>query len=153
MNDFLIALSLLGGIFILLYVIYNLASYMTNRELYQKKYQELQRGVYRYNGSHLDLIYFNLYTYDIASCTFHPTNCNIIFFPDGSVKLTENLYIHKSHWFWSLYSWYYLGKFQRLKDYHIQSHNFREAYRRMDGNHYERYMKQQIKKDFKFLRG
>jgi hypothetical protein len=53
----------------------------------------------------------------------------------------------------SLYVWYYWRKFQRLKDDTIREYNFMQAHSRMSRDHYERYMKQQNKLDFKFLRG
>ena len=153
MTDTQSVISILGCVFLLIYVIMNL-SYISDHKMYKKKYRELQRGVYRFepNRGH-EQIYFNLYSYDINTLEFHRTDCAIIFFPDGNIKLTENLYIHKSHLFMSLYGWYYWRKFQRLKDDTIREYNFRQAHSRMSRDHHERYMKQQVKKDFKFLRG
>ena len=85
-------------------------------ELYKKKYDELERGVYKYEPNHGQSHYFYLYSYDINTLTFTRTDVNIIFFPDGDIKLTDNLYIHKSLLFMSLVSWYYWRKFQKLKD-------------------------------------
>lgn len=153
MNDAQLAITILTIIFLFIYVVSNFSD-IGNYKLYKKKYQEMQRGMYKFEPNRgSELIYFNLYSYNINTLEFHRTNCDIIFFPDGDIKLTENLYIHKSHLFMSLHTWYYWRKFQKLKNHLIQQHNFRESYRRMDGNHYERYMKQQIKKEFKFFRG
>jgi hypothetical protein len=152
MTDTQSVISILGCVLLLIYVIMNL-SYVSDHKLYKKKYQELQRGVYRFEPRGSELTYFNLYSYNINTLEFQRTDCDIIFFPDGDIKLTENLYIHKNHLFMSLYVWYYWRKFQRLKDDTIREYNFMQAHSRMSRDHYERYMKQQNKLDFKFLRG
>ena len=135
-------------------LIFNVVSY-PNVELYKKKYDELERGVYKYERSHGHSLYFYLHSYNINTLTFNRTGVNIIFFPDGDIKLTDNLYIHKSHLFMSLVSWYYWRKFQKLKDKLISDHNFSQAYRRMSDNSRDLnvYIKKQNKLDFKFFRG
>jgi hypothetical protein len=124
-------------------------------KLYKKKYDELERGVYKFEPNVGHSAYFYLYTYDINRVEFTRTDVNIIFFLDGDIKLTNNLYIHKSHLFMSLVSWYYWKKFQKLKDKLISDYNFNQLYTRMnssDGNlHF--FVKKQNKLDFKFLRG
>ena len=133
-------------------LIFNVVSY-PNVKLYKKKYDELERGVYKYETSHGNSLYFYLYSYDINTLTFTRTNVNIIFFLDGDIKLTDNLYIHKSHLFLSLVSWYYWRKFQRLKDELVETYNIRNQRGRYEQSHHERYMKQKNKLDFKFFRG
>lgn len=153
MNDAQLAITIFAVIFLFIYIVFNF-SYIGDHELYKKKYQEMQRGIYKFEPNRgSELIYFNLYSYNINTLEFQRTDCDIVFFPDGDIKLTENLYIHKNHLFMSLYSWYYWGKFQRLKNELIQQHNFRSVRNLYEQSHHERYMKQQIKKDFKFLRG
>ena len=133
-------------------LIFNVVSY-PNVELYKKKYDELERGVYKYEQSHGNSLYFYLFSYDINTLTFTRTDVNIIFFLDGDIKLTDNLYIHKSHLFLSLVSWYYWRKFQRLKDELVETYNIRNQRGRYEQSHHERYMKQKNKLDFKFFRG
>ena len=134
-------------------LIFNVVSY-PNVELYKKKYDELERGVYKYEPAPgPQSIYFYLFSYDINTLTFTRTDVNIIFFLDGDIKLTDNLYIHKSHLFMSLVSWYYWRKFQRLKDELVETYNIRNQRGRYEQSHHERYMKQKNKLDFKFFRG
>ena len=135
-------------------LIFNVVSY-PNVELYKKKYDELQRGVYKYEPNHGQSHYFYLYSYDIATTTFTRTGVDIIFFLDGDIKLTDNLYIHKSHLFMSLYSWYYWRKFQKLKYKLISDYHFNQLYRRMSSSdgHRHFFVKKQNISTFKFLRG
>jgi hypothetical protein len=127
-------------------------SYVSDHGLYKKKYDELERGVYKYEPNVGQSHYFYLYSYDIHTLTFTRTDVDIIFFLDGDIKLTDNLYIHKSHLFMSLYSWYYYRKFHKLKNVLIRNYEreseVREAYIRAS-----ELRKKQKKLDFKFLRG
>jgi hypothetical protein len=127
-------------------------SYVSDHGLYKKKYDELERGVYKYEPNVGQSHYFYLYSYDIHTLTFTRTDVDIIFFLDGDIKLTDNLYIHKSHLFMSLYSWYYYRKFHKLKNVLIRNYEreseVREAYIRAS-----ELRKKQNKLDFKFLRG
>ena len=154
MTDAQIVISVIFAVVFFVILIFNVVSY-PNVELYKKKYDELERGVYKYEESHVNSLYFYLYSYDINTLTFTRTDVNIIFFLDGDIKLTDNLYIHKSHLFMSLVSWYYWKKFQKLKDKLISDHNFSQAYRRMGDTSRDLnvYIKKQNKLDFKFLRG
>ena len=108
--------------------------------------------MYKYEPNVGQSHYFYLYSYDIHTLTFTRTDVDIIFFLDGDIKLTENLYIHKSHLFMSLYSWYYYRKFHKLKNVLIRNYEreseVREAYIRAS-----ELRKKQKKLDFKFLRG
>ena len=152
MSDAQIVISVIFAVVFFVILIFNVVSY-PNVELYKKKYDELERGVYKYEQSHGNSLYFYLHSYDINSLTFTRTDVNIIFFLDGDIKLTDNLYIHKSHLFMSLVSWYYWRKFQRLKDELVETYNIRNQRGRYEQSHHERYMKQQNKLDFKFFRG
>jgi hypothetical protein len=151
MTDTQSVISILGCVFLLIYVIMNL-SYISDHGLYKKKYDELERGVYKYEPNVGQSHYFYLYSYDIHTLTFTRTDVDIIFFLDGDIKLTDNLYIHKSHLFMSLYSWYYYRKFHKLKNVLIRNYEreseVREAYIRAS-----ELRKKQKKLDFKFLRG
>jgi hypothetical protein len=120
--------------------------------LYKKKYDELKRGVYKFEPSVGRSKYFYLFSYDINTSTFTRTDVNIIFFVDGDIKLTDNLYIHKSHLFMSLISWYYWRKLQRLKDELIVNYerglDVRQIYNRA-----VELERKRNKLEFKFLRG
>ena len=153
MTDAQIVISVIFAVIFFVILMFNVVSY-PNVKLYKKKYDELERGVYKYEPtSGLQSHYFYLYSYDINTLTFTRTDVDIIFFLDGDIKLTNNLYIHKSHLFMSLVSWYYWRKFQRLKDELIDLYNYRNRRGRYEQSHRERYMKQQNKLDFKFFRG
>jgi hypothetical protein len=151
MTDTQSVISILGCVFLLIYVIMNL-SYVSDHELYKKKYNELERGVYKYEPNVGQSHYFYLYSYDIHTLTFTRTDVDIIFFLDGDIKLTDNLYIHKNHLFMSLFSWYYYRKFHKLKNVLIRNYEreieVREAYIIAS-----ELRKKQNKLDFKFLRG
>ena len=153
MTDAQITILIIFAVVFFVILIFNVVSY-PNVELYKKKYDELKRGVYKYEPNVVgESHYFYLYSYDINTLTFTQTYVNIIFFLDGDIKLTDNLYIHKSHLFMSLVSWYYWRKFQRLKDELVETYNIRNQRGRYEQSHHERYMKQQNKLDFKFFRG
>ena len=151
MTDAQIVISVIFAVVFFVILIFNVVSY-PNVELYKKKYDELKRGVYKYEPNHQSH-YFYLYSYDINALTFTRTDVNIIFFLDGDIKLTNNLYIHKSHLFLSLVSWYYWRKFQKLKDELIDMYNYRNQRGRYEQSHQERYIKKKNISSFKFLRG
>ena len=116
MSNTQLVISVIFAVIFFVILIFNLVS-CPNVGLYKKKYDELKRGVYKYEPSPgLQSHYFYLYSYNIDTVRFTKTNVDIIFFRDGDIKLTNNLYIHKSHLFMSLVSWYYWRKFQKLKD-------------------------------------
>jgi hypothetical protein len=158
MTDAQIVISLIFAVIFFVILIFNVVSY-PNVKLYKKKYDELKRGVYKYQPNHSQSRYFYLYSYDINTLTFTRTDVDIIFFLDGGIKLTNNLYIHKNHWFMSLVSWYYWRKFQKLKDELVRdyeyNHHFSETFRRMSDTSRDLnvYIKKQSKLDFKFFRG
>jgi len=153
MTDAQIVISVIFAVIFFVILIFNVVSY-PNVKLYKKKYDELERGVYKYEPTeHSESNYFYLYSYDITTLTFTRTDVNIIFFLDGDIKLTDNLYIHKSHLFMSFVKWYHWRKFQKLKDELVETYNIRNQRGRYEQSHQERYMKQQNKLDFKFFRG
>lgn len=158
MTDAQIVISVIFAVIFSVILLFNVVSY-PNVELYKKKYDELERGVYKYEPTPgLQSHYFYLYSYDINTLTFTRTDVNIIFFPDGDIKLTDNLYIHKSLLFMSLVSWYYWRKFQKLKDTLIRDYeydnHFRESYRRIcEATGLDVYVKKQNISPFKFFRG
>ena len=156
MTDAQITILIIFAVVFFVILIFNVVSY-PNVELYKKKYDELKRGVYKYEPNVVgESHYFYLYSYDINTLTFTQTYVNIIFFLDGDIKLTDNLYIHKSHLFLSLISWYYWRKFQKLKDELINQHNFNEAYSRYRLGYLESLQEQpkiQNISSFKFFRG
>ena len=152
MTNALIVISIFFAVIFFVILIFNVVSY-PNVELYKKKYDELERGVYKYESTPgLQSHYFYLYSYDINTLTFTRTDVDIIFFPDGDIKLTDNLYIHKSHLFMSLVSWYYWRKFQKLKDELIDLDNWRNRRERYAQLRNDSYVAQN-KLDFKFFRG
>ena len=155
MTNALIVISIFFAVVFFVILIFNVVSY-PNVELYKKKYDELERGVYKYEPTPgLQSHYFYLYSYDINTLTFTRTGVNIIFFPDGDIKLTDNLYIHKSLLFMSLVSWYYWRKFQKLKDKLISDYHFNNFYTRMSSSdgHRHFFVKKQNISTFKFFRG
>jgi hypothetical protein len=152
MSDAKIVITILFSIIFFLYLVNNLIS-LSNVELYVKKYDELKRGVYKYEPSPgIQSDYFYLYSYDINTVRFTKTNVAILFFLDGDIKLTNNLYICKSDLFMSLVSWYYWRKFQKLKDELIVNYERGLDVRQI----YDRAVELERKKnklEFKFLRG
>jgi hypothetical protein len=152
MTDAQIVISVIFAVIFFVILIFNVVSY-PNVELYKKKYVELKRGVCKFEPSVGRSKYFYLFSYDINTSTFTCTDVNIIFFVDGDIKLTDNLYIHKSHLFMSLISWYYWRKLQRLKDDLISEYNIRDGQRRRAQNLFDERSKLQNNLNFKFFRG
>jgi hypothetical protein len=151
MTDAQLVISVIFAVIFFVILIFNVVSY-PNVGLYKKKYDELKRGVYKFEPSVGRSKYFYLFSYDINTSTFTRTDVNIIFFVDGDIKLTDNLYIHKSHLFMSLISWYYWRKLQRLKDELIVNYerglDVRQIYNRA-----VELERKRNKLEFKFLRG
>jgi hypothetical protein len=151
MTDAQIVISVIFAVIFFVILIFNVVSY-PNVKLYKKKYDELERGVYKYQPDHGQSRYFYLYSYDINTLTFTRTDVNIIFFLDGDIKLTNNLYIHKSNLFMSLVSWYYWRKFQKLNDELVVNYerglDVRQIYNRA-----VELERKRNKLEFKFLRG
>jgi hypothetical protein len=133
MTEALIGLSIGFGGSVLVMIF---ATHMTlwgDFKYYKQIYESFERGDYKYSKL-LDLIYFNYGREEI------------IFFPDGAIKLTSDVYIHISfiRWF-SPYTLYYMWKFNKVKDYLIVQH--------MRETEIDMWRVVQIKKPFKLLRG
>ena len=152
MTDAQLVISVIFAVVFFVILIFNVVSY-PNVKLYKKKYDELRRGVYKYQPTeHIESNYFYLYSYDITTLTFTRTDVNIIFFPDGDIKLTENNYIHKWQIWWSIPTWYYYRKLHKLKDELIVNYEAELDVRQI----YNRAVELERKKnklEFKFLRG
>lgn len=155
MTDAQLVILILFGIFLFIIVGMNFSS-IHSYKIYRKKYKELEHGVYKFEPNVGHQCYFYLYHYDINTHTRSRTDINMIFFPDGDIKLDDNVYLFKWQTWTSFVHWYYYRKFNKLKDKLISDYNFREAYRRLSENSesrlYERYMRQH-RLDFKFFRG
>lgn len=158
MTDAQIVISLIFAVIFFVIIIFNVVSY-PNVKLYKKKYDELKRGVYKYEPNVGHYHYFYMHNYDIDTLIYTRTDVAIIFFSDGDIKLTNSLYIHKSHLFMSFVKWYHWTKFQKLKDELVRdyeyNHHFSETFRRMSDTSRDLnvYIKKQNKLDFKFFRG
>jgi len=117
MGEALIALEMSVGLVLFTFTLATHATLWSDFKYYKPIYESFKRDDYKYSKL-LDLIYFN---YDREE---------IIFFPDGAIRLKEGVYIHLSfiHWF-SPYSIYYRRKFNKIKDsliYHHQLNEMRE---------------------------
>jgi hypothetical protein len=153
MTDAQNVISILSAVFVLIITIMNFSS-IHDYKVYKKKYDELFRGLYKYEPAPgLHNTYFFLYDYDINTQTRSRTNVEIIFFTGGDIKLTDNVYIHKSQLWMSFVSWYYYIKFHKLKDSAINEYNIREGQRRRAQNLFDERSKLQNNLNFKFLRG
>jgi hypothetical protein len=153
MSDTQNVISILSAVFVLIITIMNLTS-IHDYKVYKKIFDELFRGLYKYEPTPgLNNTYFYLYDYDINTQTRSRTNVEIIFFTGGDIKLTDNLYIHKSQVWMSFVSWYYYIKFHKLKDSTIKEYNIREGQRRRAQNLFDERSKLKKNLNFKFFRG
>jgi hypothetical protein len=153
MTDAQNVISILSAVFVLIITIMNFSS-IHDYKVYKKKYDELFRGLYKYEalGHHGNAHFFS-YDYDINTQTRSRTNVAIIFFIGGDIKLTDNVYIHKSQLWMSFVSWYYYIKFHKLKDSAINEYNIREGQRRRAQSLFDERSKLQNNLNFKFFRG
>ena len=153
MSNTQMIMLILFGIVLFLYIVSNIISF-SDVEIYKKKYNELRRGVYKYdpNPNSIYYCYFYLQDYDITTQTFSKTTINIIFFPDGAIKLSDNVYIHKWQIWLSLVHWFYYRKFYKLKDVLIEEYNIRKEQRIRAQILFDGGLKKQNLK-FKFFRG
>jgi hypothetical protein len=152
MNDIQIVLSVLTGIALFIYIGLHLQALPYIRT-YNELYNLMVNNTYRYQPNTSNSSIFRRYVYDRTLMVHRPISDHIIFFPDGDIKLNDNLYIWKSTMVGNLIRWYYHRKFCRLKDKLISDYNFNQAYRRMssyDGRrHY--FVKNENKLNFKFF--
>ena len=153
--DSTIVVEIITGIAFFIYGGLHLQS-IPDFQKYREIYKLMNRDVYKFepHAGHSSL--FRLYDYDIRRVEFIPLGNHIIFFPDGDIKLDENLYIHKSTRRGNLFRWYYYNKFCKLRDEKIDIHNWRELRERYSQLRHDAYLgqhKNQNKSSFKFLRG
>jgi hypothetical protein len=153
MSDTKIVILILTAIILFLYIVSNIIS-LNDIEFYKKKYDYLQRGVYKFEPQPgLLSAYFYLYDYNVAEMVYTKTDVSIVFFDDGDIKLSENKYLHKSQLWMSITSWYYYRKLHKLKDQLIRDYNFYQAYNRMSSNRNRVFYFEKRNIDFKFFRG
>lgn len=103
----------LGGSFLVMVFTTHMTLF-SDFKYYKPIYESFKRGDYEYSPLG-DFLYFKK-GYD-----------EIIFFPDGSIQLTNGVYIHLSFISWlSPYSLYYRRKFNKVKDKLIYHHELNE---------------------------
>lgn len=110
MTEALMGLCLgLGGTFLVMVF----ATHMTlwgDFKYYKPIYESFNRGDYEYSPLG-DFLYFKK-GYE-----------EIVFFPDGSIQLTNGVYIHQIFIYWfSPYTLYYGRKFNKVKDHLVAQH-------------------------------
>jgi hypothetical protein len=113
---------------------------------FYKVAKELKRGDYKYHAKLIDQIIFRRVD----------DREEIIFFGDGSIKVMDNVYIHKSMLWMSVFNMYYYWKFHNSKKYYVNQHNAMERFRQINLQREERQYNVYIKKhnsSFKFFRG
>ena len=119
---------------------------LSDVKCFYKVAKEFRRGDYKYHTKLFDQITFRRID----------DREEIIFFPDGSIKVMNDVYIHKSMLWLSIFSMYYYWKFHKLKDRDIKEHTIREQYRQIvidrEGRRYDVYIKKH-NPSFKFFRG
>jgi len=113
---------------------------------FYKVAKELKRGDYKYHAKLIDQIIFRRVD----------DREEIIFFGDGSIKVMDDVYIHKSMLWMSVFNMYYYWQFHKSKEYYVNQHKAMEEYRQMTLQREERQYNVYIKKhnsSFKFFRG
>jgi hypothetical protein len=129
----------------LVYLLLNLMN-LSDVKCFYKVSKELWKGDYKYHGKLIDQIIFRRID----------DREEMIFFPDGSIKVMDDVYIHKSMLWMSVFSVYYYWKFNRLKDSIIREHTISEQFRQIRIDREERMYNVYVKKHnspFKFFRG
>jgi hypothetical protein len=119
---------------------------LSDVKCFYKVAKELRRGDYKYHAKLFDQITFRRID----------DREEIIFFPDGSIKVMKEVYIHKSMVWMSVFNMYYYWKFHKEKKYYLNAHKAMEDYRKIilerEGRQYDVYIKKH-NSSFKFLRG
>jgi hypothetical protein len=113
---------------------------------FYKVAKELRRGDYKYHTNFMNQITFRRID----------DREEIIFFDDGSIKVMNDVYIHKSMLWMSVFNMYYYWQFHKSKEYYVNQHKAMEEYRQMTLQREERQYNVYIKKhnsSFKFFRG
>jgi hypothetical protein len=129
----------------LVYLLLNLMN-LSDVKCFYKVAKELRRGDYKYHGKLFDQITFRRID----------DREEIIFFPDGSIKVMKEVYIHKSMVWMSIFNMYYYWELHKSKEYYVNQHKAMEEYRQMTLQREERLYNVYIKKhnsSFKFFRG
>jgi hypothetical protein len=129
----------------LVYLLLNLMN-LSDIKWFYKVSKELKRGDYKYHTKLFDQIIFRRVD----------DREEIIFFGDGSVRVMDGVYIHKSMMWMSVFTMYYYWKFHNSKKYYVNQHKAMEEYRRInlqrEGRQYDVYIKKH-NSSFKFFRG
>ncbi len=129
----------------LMYLLLNLMN-LSDIKLFYKVAKELRRGDYKYHAKLMDQIIFRRID----------DREEIIFFGDGSIKVMNDVYIHKSMVWMSVFNMYYYWEFHKSKEFYVNQHKAMEEYRRMslqrEGRQYDVYIKKH-NSSFKFFRG
>ncbi len=129
----------------LVYLLLNLMN-LSDIKLFYKVAKELRRGDYKYHAKLMGQITFRRID----------DREEIIFFPDGSIKVMNDVYIHKSMVWMSVFNMYYYWELHKSKEYYVNQHKAMEEYRQMTLQREERQYNVYIKKhnsSFKFFRG
>ena len=125
------------------------ASNIGDVKWFYKVAKELKRGDYKYHTNFINQITFRRID----------DREEIIFFPDGSIKVMDDVYIHKGMVWMSVFSMYYYWKFHKLKDEAIQRYRInmiRDEFNQIRTNRTDNYQNIYVKKhnsSFKFFRG
>ena len=118
MTEVLIGIGSSIGLVLFVLTLATHATLWSDFKYYKPIYESFKRDDYKYSKL-LDLIYFNYGREEI------------IFFPDGAIKLTNGVYIHLSFISWfSPYSLYYRRKFNKVRDRIIAQHALDNLYER-----------------------
>lgn len=119
---------------------------LSDVKCFYKVAKEFRRGDYKYHAKLFDQITFRRID----------DREEIIFFPDGSIKVMNDVYIHKSMVWMSVFNMYYYWEFHKSKEFYVNQHKAMEEYRRInlqrEGRQYDVYIKKHDS-SFKFLRG
>ncbi len=129
----------------LVYLLLNFMN-LSDIKLFYKVAKELRRGDYKYHAKLMGQITFRRID----------DREEIIFFPDGSIKVMNDVYIHKSMVWMSVFNMYYYWEFHKSKEFYVNQHKAMEEYRRInlqrEGRQYDVYIKKH-NSSFKFFRG
>jgi hypothetical protein len=129
----------------LVYLLLNLMN-LSDIKWFYKVNKELRQGDYKYHTKLMDQIVFRRID----------DREEIIFFPDGSVRVMNDVYIHKSMLWMSVFNMYYYWQFHKSKEFYVNQNKAMEEYRRInlqrEGRQYDVYIKKH-NPSFKFFRG
>jgi hypothetical protein len=115
---------------------------------FRKVAKELKNGHYNYHATLITQMVFRRID----------DREEIIFFGDGSIKVMDDVYIHKGMLWMSVFNMYYYWKFHKLKDVVMERQRFktiRDEFTQMRTNRNDNYQNIYVKKHepFKFFRG